>query len=351
MRRLAPTVVFVVLACAVAARASVVAQSAPAQARWVLTDLGTLAGNGSTPPGAAPPGSFAWGVNNRGQVVGSSTTRDGGGHAFLWQHGTMRDLGVPPGFKTSHATAINDRGEIVGIASVDKDVFHAFLWRKQKARDLGTLGGKQSWATAINNRGQVIGFSTTKTGATHGFLWQNGKMRDIGSFVPSAINDRGQIVGSGRWFPGKYRGQAVLWDNGAIRNLGPLGGTHQASGINERGRIVGVVNGQAALWQRSSFQPPSSLSEAKVRGLGPIAGGGHDYEVPAINERDQIVGTIRNHAFLWERGALQDLGTLPGHTISNAIAINDHGQIVGASGTYNPTKPHHAVLWTLRSAA
>ena len=44
-------------------------ESAPVQARWVLTDLGTLAGEGGT--------SFATGVNDRGQVVGTSTTKDG----------------------------------------------------------------------------------------------------------------------------------------------------------------------------------------------------------------------------------------------------------------------------------
>ncbi len=73
-----------------------------------MTDLGTLAGEEGT--------SFASGVNNRGQVVGTSTTRDGSYRAFLWANGKMRNLGTLSGGRDlgSRAAAINDRGQIVG---------------------------------------------------------------------------------------------------------------------------------------------------------------------------------------------------------------------------------------------
>jgi probable HAF family extracellular repeat protein len=38
-----------------------------------------------------------------------------------------------------------------------------------------------------------------------------------------------------------------------------------------------------------------------------------------------------------------DLGTLPGDTFSNALNVNDRGQVVGLSGTADGTM--HAVLW------
>jgi uncharacterized membrane protein len=52
-------------------------------------------------------------------------------------------------------------------------------------------------------------------------------------------------------------------------------------------------------------------------------------------------------AFVWTRAAgFQDLGTLPGGTVSQANAINNHGQVVGWSNRGDGKI--HAVLWTLR---
>ena len=36
----------------------------------------------------------AYAINDKGQVVGSSTTAEGTSYAFLWENGTMRDLGT-----------------------------------------------------------------------------------------------------------------------------------------------------------------------------------------------------------------------------------------------------------------
>jgi len=59
----------------------------PVRARdtgYTITDLGTLGGSFSE----------AHDVNERGQVVGESTTASGEFHAFLWEKGTMIDLGT-----------------------------------------------------------------------------------------------------------------------------------------------------------------------------------------------------------------------------------------------------------------
>ncbi len=150
----------------------------------------------------------------------------------------MRDLGTLPGYDLgSVAQAINDRGQIVGESSGGlKKGRHAFLWQNGKMRDLGTLGGGSSFATAINNGGQVVGTSTTKDGSYHAFLWQNGRMRDLGEFNPAAINDRGQVVGSGR-LPGRSAWRAWharLWENG-------IPATRERRRL--RARLVGSVRG------------------------------------------------------------------------------------------------------------
>ena len=121
-----------------------------AEARWVITDLGTLPGG---------DWSDAVAINNRAQVIGNSFDE---GPAFLWQNGKMRALGTLGG-KSSTAVAINDRGQVVGDSytkAKDKDgypIWHAFLSEKGTMRDLGTLGGQDSEAAAINDQGQVVG--------------------------------------------------------------------------------------------------------------------------------------------------------------------------------------------------
>jgi probable HAF family extracellular repeat protein len=126
---------------------------------WRL--LGTLGGNGS----------LAFAVNDRGQVVGSSQTASDEHHAFLWDRGTMMDLGALPGGVHSAAYGINNRGEIVGQSEVDRWTSHAFLWRDGAMVDLGTLDDDFSRAEAINERGDIVGLGFDSSGEKRAVLW------------------------------------------------------------------------------------------------------------------------------------------------------------------------------------
>jgi probable HAF family extracellular repeat protein len=81
-----------------------------------MIDLGTLGGSSSS----------AAALNNRGQVVGWSTTASGETHAFVWDNGVMIDLS--PEKASSFASDINDRGEIVGSSGL----FTPALWTKDR---------------------------------------------------------------------------------------------------------------------------------------------------------------------------------------------------------------------------
>ncbi len=140
-------------------------------------------------------------INESGQILLRGANRKGT-QGFLWERGILRNIGTLGGRETN-PRAINDRGQIVGQSQTKNGSYHAFLWANGKMRDLGTLGGQVSGAVAINNRGQVVGTSLTKRpGNLHAFLWQNGRLRDLSPLttvnrsVAPAINDRGQIVGT-----------------------------------------------------------------------------------------------------------------------------------------------------------
>jgi probable HAF family extracellular repeat protein len=168
---------------------------------------------------------FAWGINDNGQVVGSSGACSNislppvnpvGQHAVLWdKHGSPTDLGnlgFPNG--SNIATSVNNRGEVVGTSpsSTDGNI-HAFLWTKHTGmQDLGTLPGAVLTVApcchTINNRGEVVGFSIDGiTGNPRAIVWQDRVLLDLNTLIPAgsgwylqtavSINDAGEIVGWG----------------------------------------------------------------------------------------------------------------------------------------------------------
>src|SRR2546421_7035119 len=204
-----------------------------------FTDLGTLGGTYSV----------AISINNQGQIVGNSTTASAT-HAFIYENGLMRDL-VPQG-PESLVGAINDEGEIVGQNIV---TLRAVILSNGSAIELPTPGPQMSFAMGISNRGQIVGNYDFKAGldatATRAFLYNSGKITDLGTLYGNnppdvaftgavAINEQGQIVGSGRLSIGDTH--AFLYSDGVMRDLGTLDARYSdAYSINNSGEIVGIL--------------------------------------------------------------------------------------------------------------
>ena len=183
-----------VFASQVGARAS---SSADRNAtRWGITDLGTLPGW---------PISEAFGVNDRGEIVGTGSREFGDDnqfvecHAAMWVGKTVTDISALLGAKGSCDIAINERGQVL----TDEGLFgHAWVQEPGgKLTDLGVLPGeKYSQGIAINDREQVVGDNFT----ARPFVWERGAMRAIGRLGGAlalatfalAINDRGWVIGS-----------------------------------------------------------------------------------------------------------------------------------------------------------
>src|SRR6266849_5364546 len=84
-----------------------------------------------------------------------------------------------------------------------------------------------------------------------------------------------------------------------------------------------------------------------ITDLGTLGRRYRDSGASAINERGQVVGASgtasgKQHAFLWQNGKMTDLGTLGGRG-SHPRAINGRGQVVGDSATASGKQ--HAFLW------
>jgi probable HAF family extracellular repeat protein len=194
--------------------------------------------------------SDAYGVNDRGEVVGKKKVSSGPWHAFVWtEQDGMRDIGTLGG-QHSSAYDINNRGEVAGAGQLMSWDWHAFVWSERDGmRDLGTLGGPSSWALGINNRGEVVGKSQIASGQWHAFIWteQDG-MRDLGEGAAHAINERGDVVGvSGNSWPSL---RAFLWnERDGMVMLPTLDGPCEANDINNRGEIVGYCGWRAVVWR------------------------------------------------------------------------------------------------------
>lgn len=294
--------------------------SVPAWAvvQYTVTDLGTFGGT-----------TGANGVNNSGQVAGYSAVAFSPPnlpvyHAFLYSNGTMTDLEI-----ASYAWGINDAGQVVGSANGG-----AFVYNNGQVT---LLGGESSNASAINNKGQIVGWSYNDTAVnTHAVIFHDGTLTDLGTLdgidsYARDINSSGEIVGassmSGILHPFLYK------DNKMV-DLGTLGGSSQAFAINDAGDIVGYSdtnNGTHGFLYRGGI----------MSDLGTL--GGSLSNANDINNGGQIVGvsytvTADSHAFIIANRVMNDLNDLiagdSGWVLSSAESINDLGQIVG-NGIHN----------------
>jgi probable HAF family extracellular repeat protein len=166
------------------------------------------------------PDGIAFAINNLGQAVGSSGNCAPFNvlaqnnltplHAVLWRNGNAINLGNLGGdgkFNGIYATGLNDRGQVVGTSDTTGDAsFHAFLWEQGHITDLKTLpGDSYSSATAISKDGLVLGLSISASFSPRATLWRDGTATDMNTLVPQdsalylesacSINDKGEIIG------------------------------------------------------------------------------------------------------------------------------------------------------------
>ncbi len=152
------------------------------------------------------------------------------GMPVLWRSGNPIALTVMPGYTHGQALAANGKEQVVGYcdrASATGMDIRACLWDDGSEQDLGTLWAL-SQANDINEHGVIVGASAVRgrfrinpsswrtprklmriDPAFRATLFENGKAIDLNTLIPrrsgwtlhdaAAINDKGQIVGTGRY--------------------------------------------------------------------------------------------------------------------------------------------------------
>jgi uncharacterized membrane protein len=334
-------------------------------------------------------------INNSGWVSGYSfvngNTRR---HASLWINGAAPiDLGSiagPTGYSSVVWPVKNNSGLVAGItqtaiddpndenwscspflygvsANITGNTCVGFAWRDGQMEALPTLGGPNGFAAGANNRGQITGWAENNIHDTtcvapqvlqfRPVIWGPGanEIKELPlltgdtSGAATGINDRGDAIGiSGicDQAVGRYTAaHAVVWSGGKVTEIvgtngGPYWDTPMA--INDNGDVVGFVGVdgdidanllRAFLWTKKegfSYLPP-------------LTGDGFS-EALGINNKGQVVGIscavggVGCKAVMWLDGSPVNLNSIvPGYGgfLSTAQDINDDGQITGRANAAN----------------
>jgi probable HAF family extracellular repeat protein len=209
---------------------------------------------------------------------------------------------------------------------------------------LPSLGGTSSGGNSINNLNWVAGYSRMLNRNRHATLWRNGALTDLGtlggpnsSVTWSVKNTAGIIVGISQTADPQLLGES--WSSAAFYSTP---------------NNVGYIN-LGFVWQ-----------QGQMRGLPNFVGGNNGFATGA-NNLGQAVGWAENGVHdptccctqvlqfrpaVWTLGPpdhIHDLPLIPGDTSGAATAINDNGQIVGISGICDQAvgrhTARHAVIW------
>jgi probable HAF family extracellular repeat protein len=300
------------------------AASSPAgDPAYTITEL-------ATPEGLS---SEAFGISESGLAAGWAQ----GTGAVIWDQDGLVDLGHPGGNFGVEARAVNDAMQVACVGEGNPQTYQSFSWANSAWTLIGALPGlPDSIVEDIDSSGRIVGRSlVVGPGAPdRAFIWEAGVFTELGTLGDSSIafgiNEVGQVVGrSLAQLPGDELGlRGFLWQDGRMTALEPLAGdvATQAFDVNDAGEIVGSSFGytvqffttdQAALWRDGG-------NEVIDLGLVPAPPGScsqnpywHKSIARAINNRGQIVGEAMcissgapKAAFLWEGGVMYNLNDL-----------------------------------------
>ncbi len=209
--------------------------------------------------------------------------------------------------------------------------------------DLPSLGGTNSRANSINNRGWLAGYSNLAGNqARHAALWRDGALTNLGTLggPNSAVT----------W--------SVKANSGIISGIAqtnmpdPLGEAWSSAAFYPGPNNTGFIN-LGFIWENGQMQALSTL-------------GGNNGFATGANSRGDVVGWAENttqdatcvppqvlqfRPVVWEKKhhQIRELPLVPGDTSGAATGINEQGEAVGISGICDQAvgryTARHAIIW------
>lgn len=203
-----------------------------------------------------------------------------------------------------------------------------------------------SYAGRVNNRGQVLAGVYTANGP-HTVLWDNGLITDLYPLGPSEINNRGEMVG---FIWGSEAVPGYIYSRGTLTILPTLPGsvTYPIS-VNARGDIVG----QAVF---DTTYAPFIYRQGSISRLPLLPGDGYGYAT-AINDSGQVIGFSMSgtdpehgfgplHSFFYSNGSIWKINPLLFDGLVGVIGLNNAGAAVGVAGFDSAGSISHAFLYS-----
>lgn len=196
-------------------------------------------------------------INDDGLMVGEALDADGNDFAAMWPHWWSRPvrLDPAPGYDGSYAQGVNDRGEVAGGSfSFGSLPSVATRWsRRGTAQALAGTGNAE--AMSLNDRGTVVGraFDDPRTA----LVWHGSRgPESLGLFADSTfaralgVNDRNEVVGfEGDMPAGQIPVRHILFRRGSgpTMSLLPLSGSWADGALSHVVASDGTVFGSSSL--------------------------------------------------------------------------------------------------------
>lgn len=297
-------------------------------------------------------------LTNAGQIVGYFSPWSDGlvSVAYLYDGQQAETLGTLPGGNWSKAIAVNEMNCVVGAwgnTSGQPTPYGAFVWQDGTMVDLGSdLGTPRSLARDINDSGQVTGWMGTTLASTGtGFIWQDGVVTELPPLpggiqsIGDAINSCGHVAGTSRRVTetGESEVCPVLWRDGETIALGLLPGfTHcAATSINDDDQVIGSCWALGSLqrqfiWQAGVMTQLNDLLPSEANAITRTASD--------INNAGQIAGSVLDATLGVFVGAMltPEVGPLGDLDRDCAVGIRDFLALLAGWGLCPAAQECHA---------